>query len=159
MEDLSTAPKSSPVADNSPSEKLKREKELHGFYLSDDPLKQLSSPAKLLAPIGLFSLEDQPDKSKISVIAMLSEIKQVTTKKGDRMAILQIEDLTGSAEGVVFPKSFYRLSDYLLTEVRLLIASAIDKVGREGLISLEEGKSTVNELEITDGMGFERGFI
>ena len=33
-------------------------------------------------------------------------------------------------------------------EVGALIASAIDKVGREGLISLEEGKSTVNELEI-----------
>ena len=37
--------------------------------------------------------------------------------------------------------------------------SAIDKVGREGLISLEEGKSTVTELEITEGMGFDRGFI
>ena len=45
------------------------------------------------------------------------------------------------------------------TEVGKLIASAIDKVGREGLISLEEGKSTVNELEITEGMGFDRGFI
>jgi len=45
------------------------------------------------------------------------------------------------------------------TEVGSLIASAIDKVGREGLISLEEGKSTTNELEITEGMGFDRGFI
>jgi chaperonin GroEL len=44
-------------------------------------------------------------------------------------------------------------------EVGQLIASAINKVGREGLISLEEGKSTVNELEITEGMGFERGYI
>ena len=44
-------------------------------------------------------------------------------------------------------------------EVGSLIAAAIDKVGREGLISLEEGKSTVTELEITEGMGFERGFI
>lgn len=44
-------------------------------------------------------------------------------------------------------------------EVGSLIASAIDKVGREGLISLEEGKSTTNELEITEGMGFDRGFI
>ena len=43
--------------------------------------------------------------------------------------------------------------------VGTLIASAIDKVGREGLISLEEGKSTVTELEITKGMGFDRGFI
>lgn len=44
-------------------------------------------------------------------------------------------------------------------EVGSLIASAIDKVGREGLISLEESKSTTTELEITEGMGFERGFI
>jgi len=44
-------------------------------------------------------------------------------------------------------------------EVGSLIASAIDKVGRQGLISLEEGKSTVTELEITEGMGFDRGFI
>ena len=40
-----------------------------------------------------------------------------------------------------------------------LIASAIAKVGREGLISLEESKSTVTELDITEGMGFDRGFI
>jgi chaperonin GroEL len=45
------------------------------------------------------------------------------------------------------------------TEVGSLIASAIDKVGREGLISLEESKSTMTELEITEGMGFNRGFI
>jgi len=45
------------------------------------------------------------------------------------------------------------------TEVGELIASAIDKVGREGLISLEEGKATTNELEVTEGLGFDRGFI
>jgi chaperonin GroEL len=45
------------------------------------------------------------------------------------------------------------------TSVGSLIANAIDKVGREGLISLEESKSTSTELEITEGMGFDRGFI
>ena len=40
-----------------------------------------------------------------------------------------------------------------------MIADAIDKVGREGVISLEEGKSTVTELEITEGMCFEKGFV
>ena len=43
--------------------------------------------------------------------------------------------------------------------VGTLIANAINKVGREGLISLEESKSTTTELEITEGMGFDRGFI
>jgi chaperonin GroEL len=44
-------------------------------------------------------------------------------------------------------------------EVGSLIAGAFSKVGREGLVSVEEGKATVNEIEITEGMRFERGFI
>jgi len=44
-------------------------------------------------------------------------------------------------------------------EVGQMIADAIEKVGREGVISLEEGKSTFTELEMTEGMYFEKGFI
>lgn len=40
-----------------------------------------------------------------------------------------------------------------------MISNAIEKVGREGIISLEEGKSTSTELEITEGMRFDKGFI
>ena len=40
-----------------------------------------------------------------------------------------------------------------------LIAKALEKVGRNGVISLEEGKSTVTELEIIEGMNFDRGMI
>jgi chaperonin GroEL len=40
-----------------------------------------------------------------------------------------------------------------------MISDAIEKVGREGIISLEEGKSIATELEITEGMRFEKGFI
>ncbi len=124
---IHSAPKAPPVDDYSPTEKLRLEKELIGFYLSDHPLKQLTSPARLIAPIGLGTLEDQSDKLKVSVIAMINEMKIVTTRKGDRMAILQIEDLTGSCEAIVFPKSYQRLSDHLLSEVRLLIWASVDR--------------------------------
>nr|YP_010873269.1 60-kDa chaperonin [Nemalion vermiculare]WGV34315.1 60-kDa chaperonin [Nemalion vermiculare] len=43
--------------------------------------------------------------------------------------------------------------------VGAMISEAIEKVGREGIISLEEGKSTDTRLEITEGMCFEKGFI
>jgi DNA polymerase-3 subunit alpha len=125
--DLSLAPKASPVPDYHPSEKLRLEKELVGFYLSDHPLKQLTPPARLLAPIGLGSLQEQADKAKVSAIAMISELRQVTTRKGDRMAVLQLEDLTGSCEAVVFPKSYARLSDHLLAEARLLVWASVDR--------------------------------
>src|SRR6476646_10571187 len=44
-------------------------------------------------------------------------------------------------------------------EVGQMIADAMDKVGREGVISLEEGKSMTTELEVTEGMRFDRGYI
>jgi chaperonin GroEL len=44
-------------------------------------------------------------------------------------------------------------------EVGQMIANAMDKVGKEGVISLEEGKSMTTELEITEGMRFDKGYI
>jgi chaperonin GroEL len=44
-------------------------------------------------------------------------------------------------------------------EVGEMIANAMDKVGKEGVISLEEGKSMTTELEITEGMRFDKGYI
>ncbi|ESA36309.1 chaperonin [Leptolyngbya sp. Heron Island J] len=44
-------------------------------------------------------------------------------------------------------------------EVGKMIAEAMEKVGREGVISLEEGKSMTTELEITEGMRFDKGYI
>jgi chaperonin GroEL len=44
-------------------------------------------------------------------------------------------------------------------EVGQMIADAMDKVGREGVISLEEGKSMTTELEVTEGMRFDKGYL
>jgi len=120
-------PKAAPVPDYPPTEKLKLEKELLGFYISDHPLRQLSSQVRLLTPIGLANLEEMADKAKVSVVVMVSEIRQVTTRKGDRMAVLQLEDLTGSCEAVVFPKSYARLADHLMVDARLLLWAGVDR--------------------------------
>ncbi|MGD1936845.1 MAG: chaperonin GroEL [Cyanophyceae cyanobacterium] len=44
-------------------------------------------------------------------------------------------------------------------EVGDMIANAMSKVGKEGVISLEEGKSMTTELEVTEGMRFDKGYI
>lgn len=44
-------------------------------------------------------------------------------------------------------------------EVGKMISEAMEKVGREGVISLEEGKSMTTELEVTEGMRFDKGYI
>lgn len=125
--DLSTAPKAAPVKDYPPTEKLRLEKELVGFYLSDHPLKQLARPVKLLSPLALAHLEEQADKAKVSAVVMVPELRQVNTRKGDRMAVLQLEDLTGSCEAVVFPRSYARLADHLMVDARLLVWATVDR--------------------------------
>ena len=94
------------VDDYSLVEKLKLEKQLLGFYLSDNPLKHLTKPAKLISPISISQLEETKDRTKVSLVGMIPDLKQITTRKGDRMAIVQLEDLSGSCEAIVFPKTY-----------------------------------------------------
>ncbi len=140
-------PKAAPVNDYAPTEKLKLEKELLGFYISDHPLRQLSGQVRLLAPVGLGSLEELSDKSRISCVTMVAECRQVTTRKGDRMAVLQLEDLTGSAEAVVFPKSYARLADHLMLDARLLVWASVDRRDERVQLIVDDCRS-IEDLQL-----------
>jgi len=122
-----TAPKAPKVPDFQQQEKLRLEKEVLGFYISDHPLKQLQESAKMLAPISLSDLGDRQEGDSISAIVMLTAVKAVTTKKGDRMAIITIEDLTGHSEAVVFPKSFERIGELIVPDARLMVWGKVDR--------------------------------
>ena len=130
-----TAPKAPKVPDFQQQEKLRLEKEVLGFYISDHPLKQLQESAKMLAPISLSDLGERVPRSEavrqegdsISAIVMLTAVKAVTTKKGDRMAIITIEDLTGHSEAVVFPKSFERIGELIVPDARLMVWGKVDR--------------------------------
>ena len=122
-----TAPKAPSVADFEAQEKLRQEKELLGFYISDHPLKSVQRSARVLAPINLAELHEQPDNVTLSAIVILAAVKPVVTKKGDRMAIVQLEDLTGQAEAVVFPKSFERIGQHIVADKRLMVWGKVDR--------------------------------
>ncbi|WP_287130894.1 DNA polymerase III subunit alpha [Candidatus Cyanaurora vandensis] len=125
--DFSRVPQGPKVPDFEPQEKLKYEKELLGFYVSDHPLKDLKEQATYLAPTPLASLNEQSEELTLSVLALLTEIKAVTTKKGERMAVLFLEDLTGSAEAVVFPKIYERIQGVLVVDRRLVLWGRLDR--------------------------------
>ena len=145
--DRSTAPKAATVADYPSNEKLRLEKELLGFYLSDHPLRQLAGRVKLLSPISLAHLEEQADKAKVSLVVMVPELRQVTTRKGDRMAVLQLEDLTGSSEAVVFPKAYARLADHLMVDARLLVWATVDRRDDRVQLIVEDCRS-IEDLQL-----------
>ncbi|ESA37811.1 dna polymerase iii subunit alpha [Leptolyngbya sp. Heron Island J] len=121
------APKAPSMEDYDPQERLRLEKELLGFYISDHPLKSIQRPARILAPISLAELAEQPEKLTLSAIVMVSAMKPITTKKGDSMAILQIEDLSGQAEAVVFPRSYARIGMHIKADARLMIWGKVDR--------------------------------
>ncbi len=122
-----SVPKAPPVEDFPPQEKLRLEKELLGFYISDHPLKSVQKASRILAPISLGSLDEHPDNVTLSAIAMLTMVKPIVTKKGDPMAIVEMEDLTGKVEGVVFPKTFARIGQFIQQDKRLMIWGKIDR--------------------------------
>lgn len=122
-----TAPKANPVPDLPQPEKLRKEKELLGFYVSDHPLKSIQQTARYLAPINLTQFGEQKEGIMLCAVVMLNGVKKVMTKKGEPMAILQIEDLTAQSEAVVFPKYYERISSLLQVDSRLILWGKIEQ--------------------------------
>ncbi|MGD1901944.1 MAG: OB-fold nucleic acid binding domain-containing protein [Geitlerinemataceae cyanobacterium] len=132
------APNAPPVLPFEPMEKLRLEKELLGFYVSDHPLKSIQSRSQLLAPISLGDLAEQPEKTTLSAIVMLSSVKPIVTKKGDRMAIVEMEDLTGQAEGVVFPRTYAVVQEHIQADARLIVWGKADRRDDQTQIIIDE---------------------
>lgn len=135
-----SAPKAPAVADFSTSEKLRLEKELLGFYVSDHPLKSVHQAAHILTPINLSQLGDQKQKAIVSTIVMITSVKKVITKNGDPMAILQVEDLTGGAEAVVFPKTYSNISALLESDAPLIIWGKVDRREDQAQLIVEDAE-------------------
>ena len=117
------APQPPKIEDFSPAEKLKHEKELLGFYVSDHPLKSTRQAAQILSPINLNELPNQSNKARVSTIVMFKTdgIRTIMTKNNDPMAFVQMEDISGQAEGIVFPSAYGRIKDFLVEETPLII--------------------------------------
>ena len=75
--------------------------------------------------------------------AAVAELKRMSKPCKDRTAIAQVGTISAN-------------SDESIGEI---IAEAMDKVGREGVITVEEGSSIENELEVVEGMQFDRGYL
>ncbi|MCG5057596.1 MAG: chaperonin GroEL [Limnoraphis sp. WC205] len=87
----------------------------------------------------------------------------IELKRGiDKATAFLVEKIAEHARSVEDSKSIAQVGTISAgndEEVGQMIASAMDKVGKEGVISLEEGKSMTTELEITEGMRFDKGYI
>merc|ERR1711966_200104 len=80
-------------------------------------------------------------------------------EKASQYLVMQINEFAKPVEDINSIKQVASISAGNDDIIGSLIADALAKVGKEGVISLEEGKGIVTELEITEGMKLEKGFI
>jgi DNA polymerase-3 subunit alpha len=111
-------------------EKLEKEHEVAGFYISSHPLETYK---KQCAWFGVETFENALHKAKSLTreyttvnCALLKSRKDIVTKKGDRMAFLQCEDMSGSAEIIVFPKTFTKCEQWLGGHHVFVIKGVVD---------------------------------
>ena len=134
------APSSPTVADFPLQEKLKLEKENLGFYVSEHPLKSVQQATKILSPISLSQLPEQKSRKKISAVVMLTTVRRIITKKGTPMAFIQMEDITGEAEGVVFPSAYEQLEPLIVDNARLIIWGKVERREEQLQIIVEDAE-------------------
>ena len=108
-------------------EKLKLEKEHLGFYVSEHPLKSIQKSAQLLSPINLSDLENQKSRKAVSAVVIVVAFRKIMTKKGTPMAFVTLEDVSGQADGVVFPDSYESLQPDLVEGNHLILWGKTDK--------------------------------
>ncbi|MFZ7111204.1 MAG: DNA polymerase III subunit alpha [Desulfatiglandales bacterium] len=127
-------------------ERLRREKEALGFYITGHPLERFSGEIERLTTGSIQDLSNLKDKTTVDVAGLIEAIKIKRTKKGDKMAILNLEDSTGSIEVVVFPEAFNQYSPLLKSEEPLLIRGTAEveesavKVIAQQILSLEKAR-------------------
>ncbi len=106
---------------------LAYEKESMGFYISGHPLAAFQDDMKRYATSTTETLEQVSDGKDVTICGIIAGLKQKVTKKGDKMAILNLEDLLGAVEVIVFPELYKSAHHLLLTDTPLIIAGQLDK--------------------------------
>ena len=78
-----------------------------------------------------------------SVIAIVEELKKISKPCTTSKEIAQVGAISANAD----------------PDIGKIISDAMDKVGKEGVITVEDGKGLNNELEVVEGMQFDRGYL
>jgi DNA polymerase-3 subunit alpha len=105
-------------------ELLQLEREATGLYMSGHPLQEVADDIAERTDHKIAELEGQADRTVITVGGIVSSIRQLTTRKGDPMAFVQLEDLTGSIRLVVLPNVYEQARERIQGDPAIVIVRA-----------------------------------
>jgi len=129
---------------------LTYEKEVLGFYITGHPLTRYEEDIKRYANTNTLDIVEFNDGAEIKIGGMVSSIKEINTRKGDRMARVTLEDLKGFIEIVVFPDIYKETSFFLKGDEPVLISGTLameeenPKVIAKKIIPLSEAKEKLS---------------
>ena len=94
------------VTEISRKQLLEWEKELIGVYITKHPLAYLADLLKNEVTHTVADIAEGMDRQKVVLGGTIKEARRITTKKGDTMCVVQLEDMTGTIGVTVFPKAY-----------------------------------------------------
>jgi DNA polymerase-3 subunit alpha len=145
------APSLRPLPAPSTMVALTWEKETLGIFVSGHPLADV---AEALARTGATSIKDlrgAPDDSPARIAGLVTAVRRTLTKAQQQMLIATIEDMTGSIECIVFPKSYPQLQGAFIEDAIVVINGRLRLRERRGAVPGEETpvefSVSVNEVQ------------
>jgi DNA polymerase-3 subunit alpha len=104
---------------------LKKEKEMLGFFVSGHPLEKYADDLRMFMTHTAADMQDLRDGTSVRVGGLITDIKTVTDKNGRWMAIVTMEDFTGTIEIVAFPDIYETCKGLLVPDAILIIRGKI----------------------------------
>jgi DNA polymerase-3 subunit alpha len=108
---------------------LRYEKEALGLYVSSHPLQDCRRQLARAVTCGVGQLGEKNDGSPVTIGGIVGAVKPITTRKGDQMLFVRIDDLEGSVEVVIVPAVFSESRDLLVADALVLISGRVDQKG------------------------------
>jgi DNA polymerase-3 subunit alpha len=119
---------------------LEWEKELLGIYFSSHPLDNLQEFFQSKGVVNIKNALEKKNNELVVLGVLVSKVRRITTKKGQMMAFLTVEDKSGSTDVVVFPRTYKDMKQILEEGKPMLLAGRINIRNDEKSIILEKAK-------------------
>lgn len=121
-----------------PEEILALEKELIGFFVTGHPLDKHREKMTKLLPLKELNELNVKDGATVKVGGLISACKRMFTKRGDAMAIFELEDFTGHLECVAFPKNYEQLNRHILQDAMITVSGRVNIQDEQAKIIVED---------------------
>lgn len=112
-------------------EQLLWERELLGLYLSQHPLDMFTSFLEEQT-LPLNQLKAEHDGKNVTVGGVITDMREILTKKGDKMAFVKLEDKSGETEAILFPSTYQQTLGVWERDRIVLIRGKVNARDRDG---------------------------